>query len=1041
MCSGIYVTENEMKVKEKKRKPGDKLPKKGINPYKGLYAYEEADKDIFRGREEEALKLSQLVKFNFLTVVFGKAGFGKTSLLNAGVFPLLGEEFLPIRVRLNYSATAPSLPEQIRLALQREIQKKGTRVKVKRNEEGDNGTAAVMAPGETLWEYFHKFSHFDTSRGIMVTPVLLLDQFEELFTLGKLHRGRKELIDELYWLIENQFPDAVRERILKKNEKENGFSYSRVRPKVRVIISLREDYLPHLNSLKSRIPSIDRVMCQVIHLNGIQAREVIGMPGGIQDEKIANDILRLFYPGEAKKEEKIKEEELEIEPSLLSLLCFQLFERKGVKAITKRDQNRILEDFYRSVLKNFPGKLERFIESELLTEEGLRIAHPFPHRHKFKEHLDELVERRVLRKVYYGEREHIEIIHDVLAPVIYKRKERREKRKKNVIIAGLSFVLIIFFFLTLYAFIQKTIAEKEARRAKSNERAVHSHLVLDKDPTLSFRLAEQAYRTDETNPNAYKTLLNTYYHDGEFYSAVLRHKDNVHYAAFSPDSKNIITAGRDGTAKLWTLKGKKIRTFRHKGPVKSAVFSPDGNQIVTASGDRTVTIWNREGKQLLEFETENYIELAFFSTDGNSIITMDRDKKIIQSWTLKGEFIRTYTGDERKDLEFEHLSTNGKTRIRPGRNNTAELLGESRNVLRVFKGHGKDVNSSVFSPDGNYIVTASNDHTARLWKLTPIEKARKFPQHTSQRFDFFAVISADGRYILTADSTKIILWDLSGNSSEEIPTGPVSDPIAAFSPNGKYIAITGSEAKNVQLRGMDRHLIREFNGHAEGAKWMVFSPDSKYIIAAGSDKTARLWDTNGNEIREFKHSESVNCASFSPDGELIITGSDDNTARLWDLEGNEKRKFPGHKKGVSSAVFSPDGKSILTCSSDETAVLWNLKGEPVTVFKMHQRAINSAQFSADGKYIVTVNSDRTVRLWDLSGRQIFEFRIEFKEEFKADGDVIHSASFSPDGAYILIVPAHGPAQLHLINPGEIISRVNRGGVWQLDEETKKKYNF
>ena len=172
----------------------------GKNPFKGLYCYEEDDKDIFFGRENEAAELFSLVVLNGLTVVFGKSGIGKTSLLNAGLFPLLREEekFLPVRMRLDYSPGGLPLLDQVKQAIQRELKKHD----IVAIEKGESELAGSFAEGESLWEYFHRVDHINSKTFHLlraksqelradsksplptVIPVLVFDQFEELFTIG-----------------------------------------------------------------------------------------------------------------------------------------------------------------------------------------------------------------------------------------------------------------------------------------------------------------------------------------------------------------------------------------------------------------------------------------------------------------------------------------------------------------------------------------------------------------------------------------------------------------------------------------------------------------------------------------------------------------------------------------------------------------------------------------------------------------------------------------------------------------------------------------
>ena len=287
------------------------------NPYKALRPYEEVDEKSFLGRESEKKNLFALVKNNFLTVVFGKSGIGKTSLLNAGLCPgIRAHNFLPISIRLQYSDQL-NLVDQIKKAIQDELKTHRMR-EIEREKQVEKKN--LLNVDRTLWEYFQEVTLFDGDGEDSITPVLILDQFEEIFTIGNNHKGINELKYELYCLIENQMPDSFKEKIANKKAVFPHRFYS---PRLRVIISLREDYLPHLNTIKPLIPSIDKVLLRVVFLNGKHAREIINMPQGIPDVEVADYILRRFHTKETGNIKTFQEEELEVEPSILSLLCYQ----------------------------------------------------------------------------------------------------------------------------------------------------------------------------------------------------------------------------------------------------------------------------------------------------------------------------------------------------------------------------------------------------------------------------------------------------------------------------------------------------------------------------------------------------------------------------------------------------------------------------------------------------------------------------------------------------------------------------------------------
>ena len=224
-----------------------------------------------------------------------------------------------------------------------------------------------------------------------------------------------------------------------------------------------------------------------------------------------------------------------------------------------------------------------------------------------------------------------------------------------------------------------------------------------------------------------------------------------------------------------------------------------------------------------------------------------------------------------------------------------------------------------------------------------------------------------------------------------------------FSPNGKTI-LTGSDDKTARLWNLNGNLLQVFKGHEDRISSVCFSPDGKSILTGSDDKSARLWDLNGNLLQLFKgHADGIMSVCFSPDGKSILTGSDDETARLWDLNGNLLQVFKGHEDGLSSVCFSPDGKSILTGSWDKTARLWDLNGNLLQIFKAYEDGIRSVCFSPNGKTILTGYLDKTALIWDLNGNHL--------QLFKGHEGGIISVCFSPDGKSILTGSADKTARL------------------------------
>lgn len=221
---------------------------------------------------------------------------------------------------------------------------------------------------------------------------------------------------------------------------------------------------------------------------------------------------------------------------------------------------------------------------------------------------------------------------------------------------------------------------------------------------------------------------------------------------------------------------------------------------------------------------------------------------------------------------------------------------------------------------------------------------------------------------------------------------------AVFASNGQFVLTAGKDGTALLWEVATGRMLRRFEGHDGGVNSATFSFDGKFVLTASDDRTARLWDaTTGRTLRRFEgHAREVTSVTISPDGRSVLTGSMDQTARLWDVTtGRELRLFKVDGSAVTSAIFSPDGRCILTVSMGRPAHLWDINtGRILQLFGEHDSSVHSAVFSPDGRLILTTSLDWTARLWETAtGDEL--------SQFEGHGSIVNSAVFSPNGRVIL----------------------------------------
>ncbi len=607
------------------------------------------------------------------------------------------------------------------------------------------------------------------------------------------------------------------------------------------------------------------------------------------------------------------------------------------------------------------------------------------------------------------------------AAQLRQRKARRVRRSAIAALSVLALVTTAAFVAAFLAYQQAQknearaeLASHEARERFAGALGAVAHEMVESDPLLALALAsESAARADSAAAtyDARSSLVEArrvLARGGPFLLGSPIAAGDALAIALSPDGRLLAVAERDGNIGLIDTRTRQPSgppLAGHQGGVRDLTFDTGGGRLISAGVDGTIRLWPiRDGRGdpgRIIGETDDVVMGVQFNPLDTIAVSANGDGSV-QLWDLRlggpmGPPLMRQT-DEFNVVDF---SPDGQAIVASSHGgaiygwtlSTREPLFEP--LTQVHTSH---LLKLTFSPAGDRFATASTDGTSKLISFPGgVELGRAFDDPAKIRTVAFTV---DGDTLIGgAEDGALRLWNVQTGSESPVSARGHSRAVVdmALSRDGRLLATLGREQTLRLWRVQEPYpMARARQVEGSAAKSVAFSGDG-LLMAAGDDSgLVQVWTlgTEGVPMHLSGHADAVWALAFAPSTGMLVSADRSGEVRVWNLTtGSLESRFQAHQGSVWSLAFTPDGTRLITASDEQVRVWDPASNTLLTTLPQSQGRVTRAKVSPDGALLAVASSAGSVAVWDVASGAL-------SREIQADDNLVWSVAFSPDSRHL-----------------------------------------